>query len=145
MIVVPGLYQLRIRLMRAATARVGRLGRQPFDAGWYVYTGSARGGLIQRVSRHLRPDKRLHWHIDYLLAVADRVEAFVLPAPDLTECELHGSLVGGRTSIPGFGASDCMCRSHLAHFSRRPTIELVPWRRFLRAPTVVGYQSLPCR
>jgi len=58
-----------------------RPGQIPFPAGWYVYTGSARNGLAQRVGRHLRHNKRKHWHIDYLLAVADRVEAFVLHAP----------------------------------------------------------------
>jgi len=42
--VIPGLYELRIRLRRPATITVGALGRVRFPAGWYVYTGSARNG-----------------------------------------------------------------------------------------------------
>jgi hypothetical protein len=32
-----------------------------------VYTGSAKRGLDARIERHIRHDKALHWHIDYLL------------------------------------------------------------------------------
>ncbi|MBP7936454.1 MAG: DUF123 domain-containing protein [Phycisphaerae bacterium] len=73
-----------IRLRSAASICVGRLGLCRFPAGWYVYTGSARNGPTQRVGWHLRHDKLKHWHIDYLLAIADRVEAFVLPGTVVT-------------------------------------------------------------
>lgn len=89
--IIPGVYQLRIRLREPKVVRVGALGRCRLDRGWYVYTGSARGGLPQRLRRHLRRDKRLYWHIDYLLAAADRVDAFVLPGLNVSECELHVS------------------------------------------------------
>lgn len=130
--IVPGVYQLRIRLLKPRTIRVGALGRYTFPAGWYVYTGSARNGLAQRVGRHLRDTKRKHWHIDYLLAVADQVEAFVLPGNKLTECELHARLRGGRVLAPGFGASDCRCEAHLVWFRKKPRIGLTPWRQFIR-------------
>lgn len=130
--VIPGFYQLRIRLIRPLTLLVGGLGRHAFAAGWYVYTGSAKNGLAQRVGRHLQDNKRKHWHIDYLLAAADHVEAFVLPGEKLTECELHCQLQGGEVLIPGFGASDCRCEAHLAWFGKRPRIRLTPWRRFIR-------------
>ena len=130
--IVPGVYQLRIRLKRPRTVRVGALGRHVFPAGWYVYTGSAHNGLAQRVARHLRHNKRKYWHIDYLLAVADHVEAFVLPGGKLTECELHARLRGSRVLIPGFGASDCRCEAHLAYRDRRPRIGLTPWRESAR-------------
>lgn len=73
---------------------MGALGDYPFPAGWYVYTGSARNGVHQRIRRHLRREKRKHWHIDYLLAVADSVEAFVMLGTSISECELHASLKG---------------------------------------------------
>ncbi|MBN1509896.1 MAG: DUF123 domain-containing protein [Sedimentisphaerales bacterium] len=92
----------------------------------------AQCGLAQRIGRHLRHSKRKHWHIDYLLAVADDVEAFVLPGEKLTECELHAQLRGGKVLIPGFGASDCRCEAHLAWFEKRPEIGLTPWRLFIR-------------
>jgi len=133
MAVVPGVYQLRIRLRRAATVEVGSLGRCRFAAGWYVYSGSAQNGLAQRVGRHLRRDKRKRWHIDYLLAAADRVEPFVLPGAGVSECELHRELSGGTVPIRGFGSSDCRCPSHLAYFRHRPDLELLPWTRFVRS------------
>ncbi len=129
---IPGLYQLRIRLRRPRTIRVGALGGHTLPAGWYVYTGSARNGLAQRVSRHLRHVKRKHWHIDYLLAVTDEVEAFILLGEQLTECQLHARLQGGRILIPGFGASDCRYESHLAWFNRQPEIALTSWHQFVR-------------
>jgi Uri superfamily endonuclease len=123
-VIVPGLYQLRIRLRRPATVEVGALGKCHFPAGWYVYTGSARNGLAQRVGRHLRHGKRKHWHIDYLLAVADEVEAFVLPGEEPTKCELHRPLAGGQMPVSGLGPLDCGCLSHLGP----------PWRYASVAP-----------
>ena len=134
--IIPGLYQLRIRLRRPATITVGALGRVRFPAGWYVYTGSARNGLEQRLGRHLRKRKRKHWHIDYLLAVADSVEAFVLPGTEMAECELHASLAGGQAVVPGFGSSDCNCGSHLTYFRHGPRIALARWEAF-----ATGYTS----
>lgn len=130
--VTAGLYQLRIHLKRPRTIRVGALGKHAFPTGWYVYTGSARNGLAQRVGRHLRVTKRKHWHIDCLLAVADEVDAFVLPGETLTECELQVRLRGGKILIRGFGASDCRCTAHLTWFKNKPRIRLTPWRRFIR-------------
>ena len=132
--VIPGLYQLRIRLERAVTIRVSALGNCRFPAGWYVYTGSALNGLHQRVARHLRRKKRKHWHIDHLVAVVDGVEAFVLASNALTECELHTRLPRGKVVVPGFGSSDCRCPSHLARFRGKPRVGLTPWRLFGAEP-----------
>jgi len=132
MSVTPGTYQLLIRLRRPAMITVGALGCFRFPAGWYVYTGSAKNGLTQRIRRHLRQDKRKHWHIDYLLAAADGVEAFVLPGSTTSECELHSQLRGGQVLVPGFGSSDCGCESHLVYFRKWPAITLVSWGKFLR-------------
>jgi sugar fermentation stimulation protein A len=128
---IPGVYQLLIRLQRPVVVRVGALGRHRFAAGWYVYSGSARNGLSQRVCRHLRRRKRKHWHIDYLLAVADQVEAFVLPGNQMTECTLQTHLNGGRIPLPGFGSSDCSCVAHLLYFRWRPGINLIAWDEFV--------------
>jgi len=129
--IVPGIYQLRIRLRQPKNVRVGALGICHFPAGWYVYSGSAKNGLIQRIGRHLRNKKRNHWHIDYLLEVADDVEAFILPNSDVSECELHRCLQDGKTLVVGFGSSDCKCRSHLAYFQRKPRIVLMAWKKFI--------------
>ena len=65
-----GSYALVIRLNRTEQLTVGRLGEFDFPAGCYLYFGSALNGLESRVSRHLRRDKKLHWHVDYLTVVA---------------------------------------------------------------------------
>ena len=65
-----GSYALIIRLNRAKRLTVGRLGEFYFPAGHYIYLGSALNGLESRVRRHLRRDKKLHWHIDFLTAVS---------------------------------------------------------------------------
>ena len=35
--------------------------------GFFAYVGSAKNGLSKRLSRHLKKEKKLFWHIDYLL------------------------------------------------------------------------------
>jgi len=119
----PGVYHLVLRLRRARTIQVGRLGRFSFEAGFYVYTGSAMGGLEARVARHPRGAKKLWWHIDYLLREAELVEVAAVPTSETVECERNRwvlSLSGASVPVKGFGASDCRCRTHLAHFGERP-------------------------
>lgn len=106
-------YQLIIELARPARVVVGRLGEVSFPAGRYVYTGSARRGVEARVRRHLSPQKRLHWHIDYLLA-NPRARVVEIRTSSDAECAVnqrtHGDIVAA-----GFGASDCHsgCGAHL--------------------------------
>jgi Uri superfamily endonuclease len=95
--------------------QIGRLGEFCFAAGCYVYTGSARRNLEQRIARHLRCEKRLRWHIDYLLAAPGVRITGVERSPD-GECELNRRSAG-TMPVPGFGASDCRqgCGSHLKY------------------------------
>ncbi len=62
-----GVCQLHLLIAKPARLKIGRLGVFLFPAGRYVYTGSALSGLNRRLARHQRQEKRLHWHIDYLL------------------------------------------------------------------------------
>jgi Uri superfamily endonuclease len=110
-----GIYVLVIEVTRPAETEVGKLGRVRFPPGTYAYVGSAMRGIEARVARHLWKGKRLRWHIDYLLScpgirVAD---IFVLETPERVECRVAGALAAGCEGIPGFGSSDCRCRSHL--------------------------------
>lgn len=122
----PGVYHLVLRLRRARTIQVGRLGRFGFDAGYYVYTGSAMGGLEARIARHRRRRKKLWWHIDYLLRQAELVDVVAVPTSGRIECELNRrvlSLPGAAVPVKGFGASDCSCVTHLVRFGQgRATI-----------------------
>ena len=63
----PGSYLLVFILDRDISCCIGKRGLMTFPQGTYVYVGSALNGLDQRIRRHLRTDKKIHWHIDYLL------------------------------------------------------------------------------
>lgn len=106
-------YQLRIAVARPLRIEVGRLGCFDFPAGTYVYTGSARRNLEARVARHLRREKTLRWHIDYLLT-APGVTVIEVARSRRDECRWNRAQAG-EVLVPGFGASDCRsgCGSHL--------------------------------
>ena len=108
-------YQLLIEVTRPVRVRIGRLGEFDFPAGRYIYTGSARCNYEARVARHLRREKTLRWHIDYLLAAPDvRIIEVIRLSKD--ECPINRSTPGS-IPVPGFGASDCRagCGSHLKY------------------------------
>ena len=108
-------YQLHIDLSQSCTIEIGKLGEYRFPAGRYIYTGSAKRNFEARVSRHLRADKKLRWHIDYLLA-SSHVSVIEVVRSRLPECVLNQS-VQGTILVKGFGASDCVagCGSHLKY------------------------------
>jgi sugar fermentation stimulation protein A len=111
-----GVYQLYLRLRTRVRIQIGRLGAFEFPVGSYVYTGSALNGLERRIARHRRREKRLHWHIDYLLAHAEIERVLVFPTRERLECELNQRTMtegGGQVVVPGFGSSDCRCKTHL--------------------------------
>jgi len=110
-------YQLHIRLRQSHSLTIGKLGTFEFPAGTYIYTGSARRNMAARIERHLRREKRLRWHIDYLITCPD-AEIVQIDQFNLAECQLNQA-TAGRILIPGFGASDCRnrCGSHLKYLA----------------------------
>lgn len=112
----PGAYLLLIGLARPVVLEIERFPGVRFSAGWYVYAGNANGpgGLRARVGRHLRRDKRAHWHVDHL-AGEGSVAPLCFPGAD--ECGLVESLIAAprfAVPVPGFGSTDCRrCDSHL--------------------------------
>lgn len=118
-----GVYHLVLHVSSATTVRVGKLGTCTFPAGYYVYTGSAMGGLRARLDRHRRRRKKLRWHIDYLLQHADLVGVATVPTRRRIECQRNRLVLrmpGARPGLPRFGASDCGCPSHLVYVGREP-------------------------
>lgn len=111
-------YQLLIHLDDDLEIGIGALGIHQFPAGNYIYTGSARRNLAARIRRHLSPDKRLRWHIDYLL-VQPSVHILEVTTSGRPECAWN-QLVCGTLPVPGFGASDCRkgCGAHLVYLGR---------------------------
>jgi sugar fermentation stimulation protein A len=125
----PGTYLLLLHVLECATCDVGRLGILSFQPGWYVYTGSALGGLGGRLRRHARLGKPRHWHIDSLREVAQLVSLAVHVGSERIECAAAGrvgALPGAHQPIARFGASDCRCSAHLTFFSERPDLQLDP-------------------
>lgn len=120
-----GVYCLVLRLCAPVQLTVGQLGSFAFPAGWAVYVGSAggAGGLRGRLKHHLEPASKPHWHIDYLRHVAPIREIWYAAAPTRDEHPWAAalcSLPGAAIPAPRFGASDCRCPTHLAHFADEP-------------------------
>ena len=119
-----GCYVLLIELPTEETVTTGRLGPVDFPRGHYAYVGSALGGLRSRLERHLRSEKKVRWHVDYLLEKARISEIVTCETEERVECVIARALAGRFSSVSGFGSSDCRCRSHL-FFSTAPMTETV--------------------
>ena len=115
-----GIYMIRAFLPEQVIS-IGSLGEIRFEEGYYIYVGSAMGNIKTRIARHLRKRKKLRWHIDYLLAEAEKVKAFPVYTEQVLECRLAEELSRlADNSIAGFGCSDCRCSSHLFYFREDP-------------------------
>ena len=108
-----GSYVLLIQLPEEQTITIGNLKAIYFPRGYYAYVGSAMGGFKSRLNRHLKSNKKPHWHIDYFLQKAYITETILCETKDRAECTMAQALSHQFDSIPGFGCSDCKCRSHL--------------------------------
>ncbi|MGR3293727.1 MAG: GIY-YIG nuclease family protein [Candidatus Scalindua sp.] len=118
-----GIYSLIIKLSKKNEIKIGRLGTFVFPKGYYVYTGSAQNGLDKRINRHLSSNKKLHWHIDYLLSHA-KVIKVIRYVGRKDECGLNsvtGQSAGAVQIVKNFGSSDCNCVTHLYYFENIPT------------------------
>jgi Uri superfamily endonuclease len=110
---VKGSYVLLIALPEQQTITIGSLKAVYFHNGYYAYVGSAMGGIKSRLSHHLRGAKRPHWHIDYLLQRASISSIILCEAKGKVECTIAQALSHQFDCVPGFGSSDCKCKSHL--------------------------------
>lgn len=111
-----GVYVLEISVGRNISVKVGKLGSVNFDKGLYAYVGSAQNNLEKRVKRHLSKQKKIFWHIDYLLAnkhVKIAEVFFKSECRKSEECRFAAEMAKSSLSMTGFGSSDCKCASHL--------------------------------
>jgi Uri superfamily endonuclease len=110
-------YQLWIEVKEPVSLRVGSLGLLDFPAGVFIYTGSARRNLEQRIRRHFSGTKRIRWHIDILLS-SPSVRVLAVHRSRQEECSWN-RLTRGEILFPRFGATDCRkgCVSHLKYIS----------------------------
>ena len=108
-------YVLLIELKKKEKIEIGKLGSLILEKGFYAYVGSAKKNLIQRIRRHYSTEKKVYWHVDYLLKFSVIVESYV---SSMDECRIARELSTKFSSISGFGSSDCRCSSHLFYSDR---------------------------
>ena len=115
-----GCYCLIIKLNKDTTIKIGKkLGKIDFNKGYYVYVGSAMNSLESRIKRHLSDEKKLHWHVDYLLRKAEITDVLYNESKRKIECDLSQLISLKSEGIEDFGCSDCECESHLYYFKNR--------------------------
>ena len=109
------IYVLIIYVDKSCIVKVGALGDIIFDKGIYAYVGSAQKNFHQRINRHLRKEKKLFWHIDYLLnnKYTKIKKILFKPGKKNEECNLAKLIGNFGKKISKFGCSDCCCNSHL--------------------------------
>lgn len=116
-----GDYLLVLHLDTAQDIEIGSRGILHFPEGYYVYTGSARKNLDQRMARHRRLRKGMHWHIDWLRQKAEWVGCIPIRTAEDLEHQLVTSVSRiADWEIPGFGCTDCHCPTHLFGFHENP-------------------------
>jgi len=115
-----GVYLLQLKVSAELKLKIGALGCYFFPAGYYYYCGSAQKNMPARLERHLSQNKKLYWHIDFLLCAAEIEKIYCWEEESDFECRLAekiSSLSESEIIVDKFGASDCSCRSHLFYFS----------------------------
>ncbi|MHA1149778.1 MAG: GIY-YIG nuclease family protein [Promethearchaeota archaeon] len=125
-----GTYILVIQLEKDQKIKIGSLGTLDFKKGFYYYIGSAMGekgssSLINRVMRHLKSEKKIHWHVDYILdnQYSTIIQLYLIPLRFRFECLLAKQIINGSDDfIQNFGSSDCTCKSHLAYYQEFHTL-----------------------
>ena len=122
--IMKGSYVLLIKLEKDKEIQIGKLGIIAFKKGYYAYVGSALNGLEQRINRHLRKNKKMHWHIDYLLKFGKIDSVFYKEHNKKEECNI-AKLFSKLISVEGFGSSDCNCKSHLFYGSKNEIIKII--------------------
>lgn len=116
----PGVYALIIYIKDNISITLAK-NTHYFSPGYYVYLGSAKqyGGIKSRVNRHLKKNKKLRWHIDYLTSNSlVNIEAIIYAKTKIfKECTFIKILKKNYFEIASknFGSSDCKenCGAHL--------------------------------
>jgi len=117
-IILKGTYCLIIQLKDDNSIKVGKKGFINFKKGYYIYVGSALNSLETRLKRHLSSEKKLFWHIDYLLNNPDtEIKEIIFTVNNSKlECMIASKIAYKSVEIKDFGCSDCKCNSHLFRF-----------------------------
>ena len=104
------------------------MGEASFKNGDYIYIGSAKGCLEARLQRHLRKNKRIFWHIDYLLEnkKAKILQIWTIDRKmEYQTAEVFCQDPTNEIIKKGFGSSDCKCLTHLFFVKNKKQIESI--------------------
>jgi Uri superfamily endonuclease len=108
-------YTLLIEYTKNHRVKVGAKGFVDIKEGSYLYVGSAKKSWEKRVGRHLSKEKKMRWHIDYLLSTAGTSIVEVWINHDSCECDTAKAISNLKTSAviaKKMGSSDCSCPTH---------------------------------
>jgi len=121
-----GIYILEFYAESSFELNIKKFAGRVFPKGYYYYSGSAQKNLSSRLSRHLRIEKIIHWHIDHLTTHPDlNIKAVYIcdNGPKSLECEIVANLIGLKNieqPLLGFGNGDCStCKTHLIYSKTR--------------------------
>ena len=118
-----GVYLLFLRVKGEREIMAGGLGKIALRRGVYAYVGSAQNNLEKRIFRHVKKNKKLRWHIDYVTSSKNvkTLAAYAYILPKEYECRIARELARSSASFfEGFGTSDCDCVSHFFKVDRDP-------------------------
>jgi len=104
-----GVYSLILGVESDEGLKIGSLGSQWVEKGYYVYIGSAKGpgGVRARLCRHIHGCGSKHWHIDYLRDIAKPIAFTYCCREKVSESWLYEIFaVRLQPYIKGFGSSD---------------------------------------
>jgi len=123
-----GVYLLEIYAAEQFSVDIEIFKNKVFPAGYYYYSGSAQKNLEQRVDRHRKEEKNIHWQIDHITSIkTNKIKSVFLfeGAKKNFECTLIRELMDEfrlRMGAKGFGNSDCRrCPSHLLYCKQKMT------------------------
>jgi sugar fermentation stimulation protein A len=116
-----GSYLVLLHLARTRRIRTGALGWISFPKGFYCYVGSAPDDLSKRAAYHQRKRLKLVTPMDHLREQAVVTAVLPVRARENLACSIADALQAiAAWSIPGFGATDCGCNSHLFGMAEDP-------------------------
>jgi Uri superfamily endonuclease len=112
-------YILLLNVEKACSINVGSLGLVNILDGYYIYVGSARKGVFNRLARHFSKIKKLRWHIDYLTSNEYVNPELALILINIDEKDIAKVLSSRFDFVKGFGASDDRLNvSHLFYIGK---------------------------
>ncbi|MCK9224893.1 MAG: GIY-YIG nuclease family protein [Candidatus Muirbacterium halophilum] len=116
------LYIILLENKKNVSKNIGKKGIFLFSPGYYIYIGSAKKNPMARIERHLKKEKKLFWHIDYITSFMEIRKVLLFRFVEFTECELAQNIFNEfKVEFPGkgLGSSDCKCYSHFAKINEK--------------------------